>query len=280
MAAAPAVTSVVNYADARAIGFPVSGAGANIPVGTIMMPGATLGTNFGVLIPCTASSNAGAVGILNAPHNYAASGDALTTTLAQWYPIGGFDSNNYLLGNKTTGGGPYPSHSVDLFDTAVLAKVSYNQASTMAVASYSSPTVMITNEVTGKDSAFDYINAGTGIGQLAFVTVSNAGSDTLVSATPLTVPLDSTSKITQILPLFIQTVVWLVNTTTVSTLLDSQVAAGSGRATVIANFISINGLVNQLDPKVFHNSQKLNLVGALDFFTYLQLVNTSFHPIA
>ena len=279
MAASPAVTSVVNYSDARELAFPVSGAGANIPIGTIMMPGVTLGTNAGVLIPCTAASNADAIGILNAPHNYAASGDAITTTLAQWFEIGGFDSNSYLLGNKIAGGGPLPSHKCDLFDTAVLVKVSYSQASTMAVASYSSPTVTITSEITGKDSGFLYINAGTGIGQLAFITISNAGSDTLVSATPLTVALDSTSKLTQILPLFYNLPVWLINTTTQSTLLNSTAAVGTGRADIIANFIRINGLSNRLDPKIFHNWQGLNLVGSLDFYSYLAMQDTGFHPI-
>lgn len=279
MAAAPAVTSVVNYADMREIGFPVSGAGANIPVGTIMMPGVTLGTNAGVLIPCTAASNADAIGILNEAHNYAASGDALTTTLAQWFPEAGFDSNNYLLGVKGSGGGPFPSHRVDLFDTAVLVKVSYWQGSTMAVASYSSPTVTITSEVTGKDSGFLYINAGTGIGQIGFITISNSGSDTLVSATPLTVALDSTSKLTQILPLFYNLPVWKINSTTVSTLLDSTAAAGTGRGDIIANFININGRVDRLDPKLYHNYQGLNSVSQLDFYSYIAMQDTGFHPI-
>ncbi len=279
MAAAPALTTVVNYADIRELGFPVSGAGANIPVGTLMMPGATLGTNAGVLIPVTASSNAGVIGVLNGAHNYAASGDALTTTLNQWFPLAGFNGGTSLLGNKT-GGGPYPSHPIDLIDTMVACKVSYSQASTMAVASYSSPTVTITNEITGKDSGFLYINAGTGVGQLAFITVSNSGSDTLVSATPLTVALDSTSKLTQILPLFYNLVIWKINTTTAPTLLDSTAAVGTGRACVLANFININGLSARLDPYTFHNRQGLNSVASLDFYSYLGLVNSSFHPIA
>ncbi len=277
MAAAPAVTSVVNYADARELAFPVSGAGSNVPVGTILMPGVTLGTNAGVLIPCTAASNADAVGILNEAHNYAASGDALVATLTQWFEIGGFNSNNYLFGVKASGGGPFPSHKVDLFDTAVLVKMSYNQASTMAVASQSTTTVTITSEITGKDSGFLYINAGAGIGQLLFITQSNSGSDTISTAP--TVALTSTSKLTQILPLFYNLPVWLVNTTTVSTLLDSTAAAGTGRADIIANFININGLSNRLDPKIYNNAQGLNSVAQLDFYSYLAMQDTGFHPI-
>lgn len=278
MAAAPAVTSVVNYAAMRELGFPVSGAGANIPVGTLMMPGASAGTNLGVLIPVTSSSNALVIGCLNGAHNYAASGDALTATLTQWFNIPSFDSNSYLLGNKLTGGGPFPSHPIDLIDTMVAAKVSYSQASTVAVASQSTTTVTVTSAVTGEDSAFLYVNTGTGSGQLMFVTQSNSGSFT-VAAAP-TVSLDTTSKLTKILPLFVNLVIWKVNTTTFPTLLDSTAGQGSGRASVLANFISINGLVSRLDPKIFSNAQALTSVGQLDFYSYLGLVNTSFHPIA
>ncbi len=277
MAAAPAVTSVVQYADMRELAFPVSGAGSNIPVGTMLMPGVTLGTNSGVLIPCTAASNADAIGILNEAHNYAASGDALVATLTQWFALSGFDSNNYLFGVKASGGGPFPSHRVDLFDTATLVKVSYSQASTMAVASQATTTVTITNEITGKDSGFLYINAGTGIGQLLFITQSNSGSDTI--ATAPTVALDNSSKLTQILPLFYNLPVWKVNTTTVSTLLDSTAAIGTGRADIIANFININGLVNRLDPKIYNNAQGLSSVSQLDFFSYVAIQDTGFHPI-
>ena len=274
-----AVTSVVQYDSKREILFPVSGAGSNIPVGAGMMPGATLGTNSGVLIPWTAASNTHCLGILNAPHNYAASGDALTTTLDQWFPLAGFNGGSQLLGN-TVQANVFPSHPVDICDTAVLVKMSYNLASTMAVASYSSPTVTITNEITGKDSGFLYINAGTGIGQLAFITVSNAGSDTLVSATPLTTALDSTSKLTQVLPLFYQLPVWKVNTTTVSTLLDSTAAVGTGRAAFIANYIQKNGDSFQLDPQTFHNSQGLNLLTQFDLYSFLAMQSTMFHPVS
>jgi hypothetical protein len=276
-----AVTSVVNYADAREILFPVSGAGANIPTGTLLMPGVTAGTNIGVLIPVTASSNAHAIGVLNGNHNYAASGDALTTTLNQWFPLAGFAGSSFLMGTAFAATPlAYPSHQVDLCDTAVLVKVSYSLASTMAVASATTTAITITNEITLKDSAFDYINAGTAIGELAFVTISNAGSDTLVSATPLTVAPDSTSKITQILPLFYDLLVWKVNTTTVSTLLDSTAAVGTGRGLIVANYIGLNGDSFRLDPKTWHNAQKLNLVNNLDFYSYVALQDSGFHPIS
>jgi hypothetical protein len=279
------VTSVVKYVAKQELLFPVSGAGANIPIGTLMMPGVTAGTNDGVLIPVTATSNANAIGVLNTQHNYASSGDALTTTLTQWFPLAGFNGASYLFGNivgSTATAPPYPSHPIELIDASVLVRVSYNLASTMAVASFNSGTQVatITNEITTKDSAFDYFNAGTAIGELAFVTVSNSGSDTFVTGTPLTVSPDSTTKITQILPLFYRTPVWKVNSTTVCTLLDSTAAVGTGRAIFIANFIGLNGDSFQLDPYTFHNKQGLNLVTNLDFFSYVQMQSSGFHPVS
>lgn len=277
-----AVTSVVNQANIREILFPVSGAGSNIPTGTLMMPGVTAGTNIGVLIPITAASNQEVIGVLNGNHTFASSGDALTTTLNQWFPLAGFNGSSFLAGvaNAAT---PlaYPSRQVELCDTSVLVKVSYSLASTMAVASFSpgAQTITITNETTLKDSAFDYFNAGTAVGELAFVTISNAGSDTLVTGTPLTIAPDNTTKITQILPLFYSLVVWKANSATVSTLLDSTAAVGTGRALVVANYISLNGDSFRLDPKTFHNRQGLNLVSNLDFYSYVALNDSAFHPI-
>lgn len=279
MAAAPGLTSVVNYESKRELLFPVSGAGANIPVGTPMMVGPSAGTNVGVLIPITAASNANVIGILNGAHNFAASGDATTQTLVQWFPLDGFAGASYLLGNIISPTAiAFPSHPIDLIDTAVVVKVSYNQASTMAVASQSGTTITITSEVTGKDSGFDYINAGTGIGQLLFITQSNSGSDTI--ATAPTTGLDSTSKITQILPIGYRLPVWKVNSATQCTLLDSTAAVGTGRALFLANFISLNGDSFRLDPYIWNGKTGLNNVAALDFYSYVQMQSSAFHPIS
>lgn len=272
-----ASTYVVNYADMREIGFPVSGAGANIPIGTLMMNGATNGTNKGVLIPVTAASNTVGLGVLNEFHNFSASGDATTATLVQWFPISGFDGGSFLLGSKTSGG-PFPSHRVDLFDTMVAVKVDYSQTSTVAVASATTTALTITGEVAGEDSTFVYVNAGTGIGQLGFIKSSTTDTLTLTSA--LTTPLDNTSKLTKVLPLFYSTVIWKVNTTTQPTTLDSVAGNGTGRAVVLANFLGINGLTTRLDPKIYHNAQSLNTVSQLNFYSYLGLTDTAFHPIA
>lgn len=287
MAASPGITTVVNWADARALAFPVSGAGSNIPVGTIMVPGQTGGTNAGVLIPAAATSAAasgyaGVLGVLAAPHVFATSGDATTATLVQWFEVPGFSSISSLLGVAitTAAASSLPSHAVDLLDTAVLVKMSYNLASTLAVASATTTVLTITSEVSGQDSAFVYVNAGTGLGQLGFIKSSGSGSLTLTSA--LTTTLDSTSKLTKIQPLFWQNQTLLINTTTQSTLLDSApgIASSGARATPVANFISINGLSQRMDPKILHNMQNLNKVSALDFYSYLAFGGSALHPNA
>lgn len=272
-----ASTYVVQNQAIKQLLFPVSGAGSNVPVGTLLMPGVTAGTNIGVLIPVTASSNADAVGVLNELHNYSGSGDATTATLVQWFPLPAVNSNAYQLGVKLSGGGPYPSHPVELLDNSIAIKVDYSLVSTVAVASATTTALTITSEVANEDSTFVYVNAGTGIGQLGFIKSSTTDTLTLISA--LTTTLDSTSKLTKILPLFMNTVVWLVNSTTVPTQLDSVAGLGSGRACVLANFINKNGLVRQLDPKIDHNAQSLNSLAQLGFSSFLQVQDTSLHPI-
>lgn len=249
--------------------FPVSGAGSNIPKGTLMMRGATAGTNLGVAIPVTATSNTRAIGILAELHNFSASGDATTATLNSWFP------NGTLASGKTQ----FPSRTIELLDTAVVMRVEYYLSSTVAVASYSAGTITITSFEANYDSGFVYVNAGTGIGQLGFVASSSSGSCVLTSA--LTTALDSTSKLTKVMPIFYDTPVWKVNTTTVPTLIDSTAAVGTGRAVNLGNFISKgDGLPQRLDPLVYHNAQSLNSITNLVLFSQLALVDAAFHPVA
>lgn len=274
-----AITHLVNYPDIREIGFPVSGAGSNIPVGTLMMKGATGGTNKGVLIPVTSTSNTRSLGLLNGPHNFGSSGDATTATLVQWFPIPGFSGGSTLLGNASVSGslGIYPSHAVELFDTATCIKVDYDLTSTVTVVSNTTTTVVVTSFEDNYDGGYIYVNAGTGIGQLFFVQASSSGNIT-IPATP-TVGLDSTSKLTKIQPLFLDTLVWKVNTTTQPTTIDSTAAAGTGRAVCLAQFINLNGLITRLDPKIYSGRTGLNSLSQLAFSSYLQVVDTALHPV-
>lgn len=281
MAASYTGCYVVNWADMRALGFPVSGAGSNIPYGTVMMPGTSNGTNKSILIPCTATSTARGIGLLAENHTYSVSGDALTQTLTQYYAIPGFAGQSLAPGGAPAVGGLiYPTHRVDLFDTFTAVKMDYYLASTLAVASATTTAITVTGEIAGQDGTFVYVNAGTGIGQLGFIKSSTTDTLTLISA--LTTTLDSTSKLTKILPLFWEQATLLVNTTTAPTRIDSAVAITSSgaRALPLANFLSINGLPARIDPKIHHNYQGLNSVSQLNMFAYTAFQDSAFHPIS
>lgn len=276
-----ASTYVVNYADMRALEHPVSGAGSNVPQGTLLMPGVTNGTNKGVLIPVTATSTARCVGVLAELHNYATQGDALTQTLTQWFTMPASNGGSSFLGSAISGGGaPVPASRVNLLDTFTAIKMDYSIVSTLAVASATSSALTVTGEIAGQDSTFVYVNAGTGIGQLGFV--KSSATDTLTWISALTTTLDSTSKLTKILPLYWEQATLLVNTTTAPTTVDSAVGISSSgaRAISLANFISINGLTSRLDPKIHHKTTGLNSVSQLVFYSYFALQDTIYHPIS
>lgn len=262
------VAQVVHSHPHRMWPMPVSGAGSNIAVGTLLVPGASGGTNFGVAIPGSATSGASGtriIGLLDGLHNYSVSGDATTATLVNWYP-------------QFCSPGASPVHGVELIDTAVMVAMDYSLVSTVAVASASTVTLTITSFEANYDSGFVYVNAGTGIGQLGFVASSSSGSCVLTSA--LTTQVDSTSKLTKIMPYFLDTPVFKIGTTTQPLILDSTAATGTGRGVCLGSFIDKNKNVQPLDPKAFHNMASLNSVTTLRFYSALQLVNTIFHPVS
>lgn len=266
-----AITEVVlSPAGKASLLFPVSGAGANIPLGTPLMRGATGGTNKGVLIPVTATSNAHVVGLLGEKHVYGSSGDALTATLVSW-----FAQNGQL----TSGNVSFPSHPIEWLDTGVVARVEYSLASTVAVASASSTSIVVTSFEDNFDGGFLYVNAGTGIGQLFFVQASSSGTITIPAAP--TVALDTTSKLTKIMPYFLDTPVWKINTTTQPTTIDSTAATGTGRAVCLGSFIQKgDGIAQTLDPKAYSGATGLSAITQLVFWSYMNLIDTVFHPVA
>ena len=286
--ASPSQPYVVNYADMRALDFPcqpAANAAANIPIGTMMMPGVTAGTNDGVCIPVTASSSADAIGLLAEPHINGQSGNATTQTLVQWFPIGALSGNNYLLGVAGSVGlsaqGWLPSHKLDLIDTFVGVKMDYAiaDASSFTVTTATSSTIIANGSCAAAyDSAFVYFSAGAAIGELAFLKSSSASTSfTLVSALNVNFATGDTMVI--ILPLFatiLPTI--LINSASVPQKIDTNVATGTVTAGNMANFISINNLVNRLDPLTYHKSQKLNLLSQLGFFSYFAFYDTVFHP--
>lgn len=259
------------------LSLPVSGAGSNIPVGTLMMPGATNGTNEGVAIPFTASSNARALGLLAELHNYGFSGDATQATLVQWFPVGAGLGLNYSPGGSVTAGNPFPNRQIELFDTGILCRIDY-AVGAVAVASATSTALTITSETAGQGGSFVYVNAGTGIGTMAFIKSSTTSTLTAVSAMQTT--LDATSVLTKILRHFYQTPIWKVNTATVPTLIDSVAGDGSGKACILGSYIQRNNFEDRLDPKTFHKITGLNSLAVLNFYSLVQICDTSFHPIS
>lgn len=261
---------VLSPAAKQSMLFPVSGAGSDIPLGTPLMKGATGGTNKGVLIPITATSNTRLIGLLAEKHVYSKVGDALTATLNSWFPDGG------VLASGNVG---FPSHPIELAAPAVIARFDYYLSSTVAVVSNTTTTVVVTSFEDNFDGGFIYVNAGTGIGQLFFVQASSSGNIT-IPATPTT-GLDSTSKLTKILPYFLDTPVWKVNSTTAPTMLDSTAATGTGRAVCLGSFIQKgDGIAHYLDPKSYSGMTGLSAISALNFFSYMAMVDSAFYPVA
>lgn len=253
-----------------------------------MMVGATAGTNLGIAIPIT-SSGVGLIGLLAEPHLYSSTPtppgtlDATYQTLGQFFPLAGFDGRGgtYLGAVSVSGvGGPFPSHPIQLLDTLTAVKMDYAiaDATSFTVTTASSSTVMTTNTFqAGLDGAFAYYSAGTAIGQLGLIKSSIAStSATLVGA--LTTNFVAGDTVVLINPLFYATPTFLINSATVPTKIDTNFAAGTGTAVTLANWISVNGLINRLDPKIFHNSQKLNSLNQLGFVAYLGFQQSIFHP--
>ena len=244
---------------------PCSGGGSDIALGTLMMRGATGGTNKGVLIPATATSNAHCVGILGELHDYSVSGDALTQTIGNWFP--GFDTQNV------------PSHNIDLLDTAHLIRVPYDLDATGLLCTSATGAVFSFATVEADlDGGFIYCNAGAAIGQLGFIASSATDTSITIISALTTVP-STTSYFTIILPLFYDTPTFKVNSTTVGNMIDTGSAAGTNRAVVMANKIQYNGMEHLLDPKAFHNRSKLNSAKQLDIFAEMAMVDSVFHPV-
>lgn len=255
---------------------PVSGAGSNIAVGALMMPGATSDTNEGVAIPVTASSNLRVLGVLRELHNYAFTGDALQATLTRWFNVGATVGSGYAPGAAVTPGSPVPSHPIELIDNSILVRVDYATGA-VAIASATSTDWTITSETQGQGGSFAYINAGIGVGQLAFIWKTSSGHMFPVSA--LTTTLTSASVLTKILRHFYETPIWKVSSATAPTLLDSVAGDGTGRAICLGSYIQRGNQDDRLDPYTFHNMQSLNALAVLNFYSLLQLQNTAFHPV-
>lgn len=193
---------------------PIYGAGTSIVEGAIVMRGATPGTNqgFGIV---AASGLAGVLGLL-------------TTK----------DTNTVAGADSKQDGTAYTKYQVIINPDAVY-RADYVAPATaaIAVASTSTTTVTIT-------SLEDDIDGGWLYGsdyQLQYLTASASGSATSKTATGWT----SATKVAKIYPQFHK----LINLNTAADSLSGAAAAGTGKASVIENYIRDVSIPTQaLDP--------------------------------
>jgi len=150
---------------------PIDGAGSDIPAGALITMGVTADTDLGAFIISGAAA-ADAVGILLSLHDFSVVGD---TTIE--------DAAVRVMGE------------VELLHPGDLVAVEYDQTDTMAVASATSTTAVVTSDGTS-DGCWHYVVSGTGIGQLAYVKSHDTDTSTYKSA--LTTTLDNTSTLIRI----------------------------------------------------------------------------------
>ena len=152
-----------------------------------------------------------------------------------------------------------------------LAEYSQAAADDVAVTSSSSTTITVGSLEDNIDGGFIFVNAGTASQrELRYLTASASGSATMKSA--LTTNLTSADSILKILPRLHQ----LVDLNTASVSVLTAAAAGTGRLTVVENYIKdVNIPMQPLSP-VTHGALTLSSRGKL--YAELTLINHAFFP--
>lgn len=232
---------------------PIDGVGSDIQSGAVLTPGTvttdstakTLGT-FGL----AAADGADALGCLVALHDFSVVGDS-----------------------DTDSGAAHVLAEVDPFYPGCLVAAEYDLTDTMAVASYSAPTITITSLEDNIDGSWIYVVSGTGIGQLIFLNDSASGSAGAVTSP--TTALDNTSTCIKILRIGHG----LLKMNATATKLGTDAAAGSWTARVLRNQFKYDGQEGwiDLDPSAHHNMQ-LNGLNPV-FRSIVCPVNTFMGPI-
>lgn len=213
--------------------WPVKHSATAINDGALLMPGVTAETDDGVLI---VSDGAGVDAI-------GAAIGAIATT----------EDNT-----DVTDGNPWLLWPVAPVFSGVVLEIDYDTGDTMAVASYSAPTLTITSLENNIDTGWIYIVSGTGAGQLGFIDVSGSGSCAV--ATNFTTAPDSTSTCIKILPLFHQ----LAKLTTTADEIGTDAAVGSWTLLVLQNWMSTvdyGAVFLRPDTGYHQNLQNLNATG-------------------
>lgn len=207
---------------------PLSGAGTDIPDGTLIMKGVTAGTNLTVGIVAT-SVCGNAIGVLIG--KFTASGNDST-------PATGVTETRGAVELLTPG---------DFLEAELINDASND----VDVASATSTVLTVTSCEDFGEGGWVYVRAGTGVGQLLYIKSSTSGTWTIKSASTTT--LDSTSKLLVMRPRLYE----LVEIDSTGVYIKSTAAAGNWKAFVLDNQFKSAGDEGwiQLDPTKHHNLQ-------------------------
>lgn len=152
-----------------------------------------------------------------------------------------------------------------------LTEYSQAAADDVAVTSSSGTAITVGSLEDDIDGGFIFVNAGSvSQRELRYLTASAAGSATMKSA--LTTNLTSAESILKILPRFHQ----LVDLNTAAVSILTAAAAGTGRLTVVENYIKDVGIPMQPLSPVTHGALTLSSRGKL--YAELTLINHAFFP--
>lgn len=192
----------------RAVRIPITGAGTIITDETIIMAGASQGTNIGLGIPYASGTPAEIFGKL----------------------LGA----SVVANDSVQAGTTWTFADIELLDDTKLSEMDYSVATAdlLAVTSVSGTTITITSLENGADCGWFYAVSGTGAGLLSFQTAINGGTSTSKTATGW----DSTTKIIRI-----HRIGHSLIALNAGSQIKSTAAAGAFTAVVYENYIDFQG---------------------------------------
>lgn len=192
----------------RVVKIPITGAGTVIADETLIMAGASQGTNIGLGIPYASGTPANIFGKL----------------------LGA----SVVANDSVQTGITWTFGEVELLDDVKLVEMEYSVATAdlLAVTSVSGTTITITSLENSADCGWMYAVSGTGAGLLAFCTAINGGTATSKTATGW----DSTTKVVRI-----HRIGHGLIALNASSQIKTTAAAGSFTAVVYENYIDFQG---------------------------------------
>lgn len=236
---------IVTYNQSYKINVPIYGAGADVAKGSLVMVGATPGTNNGMgIVAGGASALPDVLGVLTTGLTYATDGETL------------------INGTKHV---VKPVEPVNPFRCV---RLEFDKTSMVTCTQAVSTTTMtVTSLEDDIDASFLYVVTGTGAGQTNYTTAAAAGSCTLKAA--FGTSLDTSSKFIKVLNRFHQ----IASLNTAGTKLASQAAAGAVAVILMDIFIERNGRMEALDPTKHAALTGLDSLASLRFWADVLIRN-------